>query len=333
MGIFSNINTVGTDFDVPMAEGYSAEFNSELDIALESYDDQIAVVEAIYAYDMAELAESTGAVTEGAVKDKMKNIWLKIKEKLQALWAKVKAFFHRARQFMDALFMDANKFVAKYEKELTSRNLSGFKYKMYKYTNTLGEIGTETGTDVVTVVGNIKNIKSVEDGKKQLETLEKKIDDADDVRGNLVGDSSVSAGDFANELYKYYRDGSGSKNEQQEESINIKNIISDVKKLTSQKSNLVKAEGTINSNFNKLISGIDSASKKFGDIKFVEDEEVNKEIATIAVQVANKTTTMYSGILNINLASISAWKSAVNEQLRTYKSVCLKALGYKADKK
>jgi phage-related protein len=359
MGIF-NSTYMSDGISAVACEGYDAEFNSELDIALESCDDSIAIMEAIYMYDIAETSimkkVKEGVLTESAayseaetvLEGKMGNIWATIKTKINALWEKIKAFFKTLTTFIAGVFMDAESFVKKYETQLTSLKLNGFKYSMYTYTHTSDDV-----SNIISTVSSLMNegiqkvenkVKTLSNSKGQLteskenemketkENFEDNFNDtADKCRGELVGKTSVPASDYADELFRYFRNGSGNKKMKDDVAVNISTIISDIKKIAPQKSNITKAEARIDQIFKDTLNTIktlenDAQKATVADGGNSEGFSKKQSFVVWFAQASTKTVQMTA---SITLSFLSAWKTAVKEQLTTYKSVCLKALTYK----
>jgi len=81
------------------------------------------------AQESASAFMNSTAVTEGFlgdIKDKLIKLLTKLKEKL-------KAFFHSAVQYFDKWFKDEAAFAEKYEDEISHKDLSDFKYKLYEW--------------------------------------------------------------------------------------------------------------------------------------------------------------------------------------------------------
>ena len=342
MAIFGNRNL--NELDVPTIEsGYGAEVNGNMDALIESFDDDLAIIEAMHDVDMKEMQgkaeiekmkendaddedvekaeKELEKVTEAGIKD----IFAKIVEKLQKLWAKIKAWFASIRKFFDGIFMSAEDFVKKYENQLRSLvsagKLKDYKYKMYNYTN----------TDVVKVdapevkVDDFTN-GSAEEIKKELAELKENEEKfLDGIRGLCCGETSVSSEDFQKKLFAYYRDGAEDDSDKKEITVDIDKIIAFTKNGKAKLNELDKRRTTLDKIFTKYVGDVN----KMASVAEKNTEDNDKKSAI--VQAANYIVTQCGKQQNIFQTSINAWRTAVNEQLNTYKSVCLGAFRYKKE--
>jgi len=129
MSIFNTSNMTTLE----ACEGYSVEFGGNFDAIMESYDDDLAVIEAMHAYDMAELEAGEGNYTpamEGALAD----IWAKIKAFFKNLVQKILAFFRSIGDYINSLVMSGTEFAKKYESRLKALKLNGMPFEMFNYT-------------------------------------------------------------------------------------------------------------------------------------------------------------------------------------------------------
>ena len=110
MAIFTN--TTIDKYDIPVYEGYSFETCGHYDALTESLEDDLAITEAMHAFDMAEIEgfrrikalresnedkddeiEEEEEKLESTLEESKKGILTKIKEAIQKLWGKITAFF------------------------------------------------------------------------------------------------------------------------------------------------------------------------------------------------------------------------------------------------
>ena len=152
MAIFTN-TSFGLN-DTAVSESYGSVLGGGTDALIESYDDELAVIEAMHAYDMAEieLAKKIKAIRESADEDEdeeiedaedefkataegaLGDIWEKIKAWVKKLWAKIKSFFKGIIVRLDAIFLKPKDFLKKYRAKLTSLKNVKVTITTYDYT-------------------------------------------------------------------------------------------------------------------------------------------------------------------------------------------------------
>lgn len=326
MGIFSNFN-IETEIDVPVLEGYGPEQNGEMRIVRESFEDQLEVIKAFHALDMAEIAGNK-AVMEGASQEEVDivmegmvaNAWTKIKEFFQKLLAKVKSYFEALVRMFDAMTKSTKEFITKYESKLKVLKLEGFEYAIVEYNNSALESTSVANAfnEVVSYVDGLSGDEYRSDDKEKIHET---------INGKLVGKGALDSEEYSNALYAYFRkDVDSPEDTIDERKIAISTIITEMKS-TKATDNAGKAKK--------------EAMKIFSDkIKEVEKLEraKNKEKATTseAIDAQSKALKEYQGKLSLyneaNTAALkffSAWSSAIKKRDADYKRVCLAAFSYK----
>lgn len=293
MSIFGRSQKVAAQSVVtaPVFEGYDVEVNGDILALQESWEDQLAVIEALHSLDMEEISlrsdiktlqessaseseiearyEQFETVTESAVG----NAWAKLKKFFADLWGKLRAFFDSVVRVFDGIFKSAESFVKKYEPQLKKLNLRGFKYKMYNYTN-IDEVKL---LDVDKIKGETEALyaeatkagisgyteKALEQLDKRVQALrENKEDELDKYRGGIVGQGSVSDKQFGQALFSEFRGGAKSKEDEVEREINIDEIIASIKGAGAAKEKAVAFKKAVDEEFTKIIKDIDAVSTK-----------------------------------------------------------------------
>lgn len=346
MSIFGRKNSYATN-DV-VVEGYNCENNGDLIAIQEGYEDQLAIIEALHAVDAEELAyrrdvlalESAGAsvkeienrreeffvVTEGAVS----NVYEKIKAFLNKIKAKLKAFFASVVRYFDGLFKSGKDFATKYEKELRKLNLSGFEYKMFKYENLDGSTPAEALEKAQSMNDRLFNNITTKDEVENVD--DKKDDEFDKFRGELIGSSAIDAADFSQELFSHFRSDATDKSDMEEVKVQIGTII-DTLKTNKDLQTAEKALSKVDSVFDKAIRAIEKSEKEHDKVmvnKTATEEEKTKAIFDAAV--CQKKASHLNEAKTIALEYFRAWKSAVTERNSVYKNVCVAAFRYKKEK-
>lgn len=152
MAIFSKSSSYDLD---PAYEAYGIEVGGGTDALIEGFSDELAVIEAMHAYDMAEIEmmKKVKAIKESASDEEdeeekvkeaeeefeevaeasVKEIWEKIRAWFKSLWEKIRAFFASIVRFFAAAFLSPKAFVKKYKTQLSSLKNVNFKYTTYPY--------------------------------------------------------------------------------------------------------------------------------------------------------------------------------------------------------
>ena len=315
-------------YNIPVVEGYGVEVNGDILAIQESYDDQLAIIEAMYEIDMTEIeyrsqGQENSVVCEATIKDKAKNAWEKIKAFFKKLWAKLKAFFESMKRFVNGLFMSGYKFAQKYKSQLEKLKLSGFKYEMFEYTNLDEEIDLNNidsaNNYVKEMVDKIKQ-SSIEKGKQVITELrEMKDEHLNETRGFVVGKSPLTSEEFKEEIYRFFRGGKTVKTMQ---SVNINEVI----KALLNKSQIKSVENLTKKIDNDLKDGL----SKIDELKNASDKDKQKE--SLYLEFANILSPMFRNFTDVQLEMIRAWKDALVERNNVYKKVCIAAFRHKEDK-
>ena len=322
--------SVNKTYDHPVYEGYSHEDGGASLIIMESYQDSQAVIESLSELDLHILKESNTAVLEASVKD----ILGKVKSGLQKLWGKLKAFFASIVRYFDGLTKSAAEFAKKYEKELTKRSLSDFKFKMYNYT-----IPAAPEKDMADAEKELESIESIiekstkdstlEDAKDALvKARENKEELEEEARGAFTHKGGkLTAEEYRKDLFSYFRGGAEGKEDKEEISVEIHAIISAVKDSPKLKRAVEAAAKATDASFGKYLKNLDAAAKK------VEIKDGEGSTNSTAMGVFSGAIRLYSTqitfLKGITAQFFNAWIDAVKERDRTYKSVMQAAFRHK----
>jgi len=353
MAIF---NRTGKGTAVPSYNGYNCLVNGDLTAIQEGYEDQLAIIESIHTMDIEELnmesdvksLRESGAddfkiearmkdfqtVTEGA----MSNVWERIKAFFSKMWGKLKQFFASVIRFFDGMFKSGKDFATKYEKELRRLNLSGYKHKMFTYTeldsNNHVSNGIEVAMDIVDQTGALKNFSSETDAKKCLDDMEENKEEIiNKVRGTFVGGGSKDSDDFKKDLFSHFRSGAKDSDDIDEKSVNIGDIITSLKSDKYSKM-ATDSEKSAEKSFTAVLKEVTGYEKEFG--KSVDDKnssEDKRKLASIQISIMQKYSSLFSEAKTIALEYFSAWKQAITERESVYKQVCVSAFRYKEETK
>jgi len=345
MAIFTNKTSTYDDFELPVVEGYEAETNGNMDACIECFEDQLAVIEAMHALDLAEMklgakitamreADEDAEEIEEAEKEleevteaSLKDIWAKIREMLSKLWAKIKAFFANVVKFFDGLFLNGKKFAEKYEKQLNA--VGKIDYECFIYTTDSNESvndikDTENGlNELISEIQNTKDESAIPELKEAMkEFTEEKDKMMDEVRAESVHKSgAIKSEDYQKELYMFFRNG---KDYKEKISVDVKAVVNWLK-TNKAKDTIKKFQNASDAAFNNIINKAKSAENAAN--------REGGELGSAKASAFNAAVSVFTAFQTINNTYINAWKSAVNEQTSTYKSICVAALSKKNQKK
>lgn len=351
MSIFNiGVSTI----EAPVFEGYSHDGDGMAVAVQESFEDRLAIIEAMHQigqeevnyksklkvlessnandYEIETLKESYEIAMEGAFDNTIE----RIKKFFSNLWGKITAYFKSLVKYFDYLFKNAKDFATKYEKDLREKdgkgNLSGFEFSLYTYTN-LDEASNKNIYDRVLSqgAGNI-NIKIANtNDEKTLKSMAQglttnKESMMDNARGKLLKKSSVDAADFAKELFAFFRNGAESASDKEKKSISsISEFINVLK--TSNPTKVVEDNKKETDKIFK--EQIDTVNKVQKELSKGYDNAEDKELAMAKIQYLNKIASHFSSVQGLCSSYFNAWKSAINERNSEYKSLLLAALRYK----
>lgn len=350
MSIFSNIG--GSTLSVPVIEGYGVESEGALVAVAESFQDRLAVMEAVHAAELINLQaikESGGAVNAleesgyvAAYESAVSNVFEKIKAFFKKLWQKIKSFFHALRRRFDLIFKDAISFVEKYESELKKLKLTGMKAKTFDYTldksNAIDGADKEANTikaQFDTFLATAKNAPEAKlvDAKK---TIEGQIDECAVLAAKTVVSGVTDIEDYEKSLYGLFRGGAKGPEDKVEGSVNIATIISEIKSSKSLLRTIDNVSSKVDKRYGDMIKAVTKAQTEAEDVISGRDDESKKDLNTkrkdAITGVASKLTKAMSGIQGVESKFFSAWRTAVEERNSDYKSIIGKALKYKEKK-
>lgn len=340
-----------TILEAPVYEGYSVENNGDLQIMTESTEDALAIMEAIYFIDMAEVAqtravqESTGteedfeAVTEATVKDAAE----KIKQFFMKMWGKLVAFFKSAVSYLDAFTKSGEKFAEKYEKVLAKKDLSGFKAKVHTYTNLEAQWGKdELSKQVKGLVDTAVSVASAADGGKNEElkaAIAKVKENRGEIlgkyRGEMVGAGQLNDEEFKRELYGAFRNGAKPGEDKKESTIKISEILAALKDKNAVKSAKDFKAGVDKEFKDALtkIAAIEKSVKKSSTIKHGDSEhKIDKDGTGVALEALRTYSSFFSQYKGIQMTAFRAWRTAIAERQAAFRGVVVSAVSHKADK-
>lgn len=340
MAIFTD-NRIDTE--IVACEGYDVSVGGNYDLIMESYADDFAVVEAMHAFDMAELelmkessfdAQAASPVLEASLKD----IWQKIKAAFVKLGQRIMAFFKSVIDYINSLVMSGADFAKKYEERLNKLDLKEFYYDMYDYSNVPSEFtaGTSKLDSIsATVSGNLDRIKNIDITKDtagmELESERNKLkEDNKRIVAKAYNDlAGVSDSEKLEEaLFNKFR-GTGKITRHKITSVSeFVKTLADTKKTQDA---IKAAKTSVDDRFKKIEKLINAAAAvaeakgKNGSASVVSNGAKQASVMRDQISAFSSVQTMFTKYIN-------AWSKAVSERTRVYKSVCFKAMQHKNPK-
>lgn len=322
------------------AEGYTHE-HAIYDVMAESLENDAKLFKASILSDMQESAmvhegasiEEIEALQEGAIS----NFFNRLKEMFKKLGAKIKAIFRSFMAKFDSIFMKSNKkFVDKYKKDATDKNLTGLKMD-YEKPNGKDFIVPGAKSDIY-IVGTAED-NFDEDVYKRL-TYKK-----------VVGFETTDS-EFADDFHKYHYAESA---EVEVKSI-IKEVIDTLEGRDDMIKNLKKANTGLENLISDIIKKIDAAQSKLqsasddkakdmdvsyirgnvdklgnaksGEVKaFTSDRDLDRKAKTENLSTMSKRAKIYQDIITkVTAASMKECKFGATQA----RKVIVKAIGYSA---
>ena len=337
MSIFSNKNVFETD-DIVACEGYDITLGGHYNAIMESYDDDLAVIEAMHAFDMAEMEamKESGSeiVSTPLMEASAKEIWDKIKKFFKNLWSKIVAFFQSAIDYVSSLVMSGTAFAKKYEERLSKLNLNGFTYEMYEYNfesiyaKDISEL-SKYQEEVTKSIAKVSEIDISKDNFNELvsrysdgiESIRNKI--PHDIVKKLTGETNPEK--FNEALANKFRSGGKKK------SLKITDLSKYIKFLKSS-NGLIQHIKNTKDGVNKVFKEIDQAINKAANEAAKAGEGATTQRSAKKASLIRSLSGSCSIVQTYTTRYINAWSSVVKEATSTYKNLCFKALSYKPAK-
>lgn len=347
------------DIDVPVVEGYDAE-NANIDAIIESFDSDLAVMEAIYKHDMLEMKglHKIRTLTESKQEDdddddydmdldddddiktakenldtvleaSAKEIWDKMINGLKSLWAKIKSYLDAAIRFLMQHLATNKAFGEKYGAQAIAKQgtLGDFKHNGYNWKD-IGPLGKFPSMEKHINMKGASN-KSTEELKTATDELtNNKEAKLNTIRGTLAGESGpVTNAEFEKKIINLYRD--DTKNDH---SIDITEAVGFINKGFSDCLNSYKtAKADVDNSFKNIIGQLNNLRADEERIaKRVEDG--GSEKASQIKALANANISIFKGCQAIWQRKLNIYKSIIKEYNDDCKSAVVAVLRHKPGK-
>lgn len=340
MSIFTNklsVNDDAFESEIVACEGYDFELGGNYDAMMESYDDDLAIIESMHAFEMAELEamKESGSVEVATpiMESSLKDIWAKIKAFFVNLGKRIMAFFRSVKDYIVSIVASGSEFAKKYKERLDKVKLTNFTYEMYDYkirdnfkTGTTHMKATNKKSEEY--VNMIKGVQIKGDHVlAKLNSIENTLDSSKeellaDLRKKLSG-SAVSNEEYTKALFETFRSGGKKK------SVSVTSLsqyVEFLEKSDDLNKTIKEAHETVKSTFANIEKSINEAAR---------EAETSTKGGEYSQAGAKKAALMRSQLKTFASAQslftryVSAWSTAAKEATGTYKSLCYKALTHK----
>jgi hypothetical protein len=331
MGLFTNATR--NNFNVVAEGAYEPNILGGLKIVAEAEENYNKIMKAVALEELAYLEEhGTDMVYTEAANS---GFFAKVREFFMNLLAKIKAMFTKFFAMFDSYTKTDKEFLNKYQTKLRRLSLKDFEYSGYTFTHT-GDANTNDVTFTEVEAGSAKydlaGVKAMDQTALDaaLKNLEdNKEDILDKIRAEKVpgsGGNSVSASEFASELFQYFRSGDNSK-----DSIDITDInkyLKVIENAAEYKKNAEKQYTKTEKAIKDLIKTLESAEKdlnttmkndKSGDT--AADKANSSKLRTISEMIS-----ILKSKSSIETQFNSALLQAIKDENRQAKSICVAAI-------
>ena len=353
MAIFTNTITKN-EIELPVYEGYGLENSEYMNIFTEALEDDLAVIEAMHGYDMAEIlgnrkingviesksAENVDYKPEedeeiGELKEELQTTLeaegekakSKFRQGVEKVWAKIKAFFASVVRFFKNLGTTSKEFLGKNKKYINNiKSDLSFEYEMYNWN--IVRLTAEVGNNLKKTNSSIEDLQKQtiarmndrftdEDVAQMVDKLNTLSEHYSDLfRGTVVGETKVSAEEYSDKLFNYFRGENARKDGKKPATITkaeIAKFVGFLEKADTQISNLNSVEKEISNKYKDIINTTNG-------LKF-EHEASGKKLGLI-----RKYNNVVNGYSQLVTSTIRTWASAVQACANDYKVVIRKAI-------
>lgn len=247
----------------------------------------------------------------------------KVKQFFINLWKKIAGLFKKFLAIMDSYLKTDKEFVNKYKKAIYAGSTKDFKYKGFKYTTDAYKVTKDTAEPPLT-------IESIGGNNEALDALIKKYEDKSDIeegmRGKAIGESaSYTASEFAKELYEKLRNGQSTKEEI--DGVNPSEQIQIILGTKQGKKDAEKDFKETKQIINKAIKALETKEREL--LKEIPSNDEN-ETKSKQLKVLGDAITLTKAQLSIIQTMNSAKLTAIRDNNRQAKAICVKLIGRKA---
>lgn len=247
----------------------------------------------------------------------------KLKLAISMIIKKIKDFFMKLERNLQILFLNSRDFVAMFNKELMSKNDTGYEYESYRYTYSSGEqkittIANKIVTYTTKYFGGLGNIDDLSDVELQKELIKENkfgIENVEEEKKAMLNEAGTKSFDeLSKEVNKAFR---GDKEEKSKfkDFNNVPKQTMMLFILSKDKlvSSIKKDEENILTYYSRVLKALDIAGKK---IK--EEKEYSKNV-TVVSSLSNLLKYAGSILLSLSRIRITVIKEMYSEYGRILK--------------
>lgn len=313
MGVYSIKNN--TVFDESAIDAIECKFEPGIEAAVnivaESEENYNKIMQAIGVHELA-VFESTGSemIYEGA---DISALMKKVKEFFMNILKKIKGLIDKFIAMVDSFVKSDADFVKKYSSKIITVNSKDLKVKGFEFDHMDYSLPSQD-----TMEGIFKN----EADTSEKETILNKM------RGKVFGESKeVESGEFTKELFRYFRKGEDSKVDL--EKIDPRTQLNIIKGTKDLKTKATKKYKELSDSINKAIKNLEKDAKEATNTAVSKDsDDATANAATNSVRKLNTQIDYSKDAISILQVANGAYLTAIKDQNRQAKSICVKLLGY-----
>ena len=238
---------------------------------------------------------------------------------------KIKQLFAKFFALLNSYIKDDKEFVDKYSKQLLNVNTNNFKFKGFNFTNVetfdIQKANSNIERKIKTVLSSLDKIPN--NAKSENQKFADKVDFANELRGSVLKVKDLSSSEFSKELFKYFRNGSDSKEEVND--INVSKELSNISNNSSLKKKAEKALTELEKGIKENIKNLNNLEKSL--LKDKDNHNAEK------IKYCNNIVKCLKDSQSILQVANGSHLNAIKSQNRQSKAICVSLLGYSNTKK
>lgn len=267
MGLYGrNTTSLGGHYDVVANENYRG-VDGALIALTEGYVNDQAIFEAVIGQDFAEAyAFSEGCELELVTESALSGAFDKLKAFVKKIWEKIKGLFKSFMTKLNSVIIrDNKKFVEKYKKEVTTKNLSKMKYKWCEpQSKGFDELRNALDDDLTATSVSLKLQDIFNYTENQIKKANEDIDDGDAeedlLTSFLASGNSTDSSSFSKDVHDECFDSEDT--EEGLDTVRLNSIMKVLDGSAKELDNIKKAQSNVDKVFSNTLKEIDNAQKK-----------------------------------------------------------------------
>lgn len=235
------------------------------------------------------------------------------------IWEKIKGLFKKFFSMFDAAVKNDKEFLKKYNKELTlaSSNLKDFEFEGFNFKlDAVSVVQAESNMN-----GYLSKVFITSDVEKSIENY-KDEDLEDKMRGAAIGKGDLTQAELAKELFSLLRSGEDSK--ETISSISLVKYMNEIEGSANAKKRAEKSFKEIKKAIDDIIKMLEKEERDL-----LKEKNVNLEFQSKKIKDCNNMIAAEKTKLSILQTVNGAILTAIKDQNKQARSVCVKAMSYK----